>query len=136
MRFDLRSRFRSVSFGSLQLSQLRIWLILPLVGIVVWLSAGLLSRQVLSHSYAISAQLQSEQPQVELSWQVTVVAIEAAIDQREGVTEVNVRTAHPVLKELELDLPVVEFADIETALATELSLPQTAIKQLIRYRFD
>lgn len=136
MRFDVRSRFRSFDFGSLKPSQLRIWLILPLVGIVVWLSAGLLSRQVLSHSYEISAQLQSEQPQVELSWQVTVVAIEAAIDQREGVTEVNVRTAHPVLKELELDLPVVEFAEIETALATELRLPQAAIKQLIRYRFD
>lgn len=136
MRFDVRSRFRSFHFRSLQLSQLRIWLILPLVGMIVWLSAGLLSRQVLSYSYEVSAQLQSEQPQVELSWQVTVVAIEAAIDQRAGVTEVNVRTAHPVLKELELDLPATEFLDIETALAAELRVPQSTIKQLIRYRFD
>ena len=135
MRFNLRSRLGSFSIS--QVSQLRIWLILPLVGAVVWLSAGLLSQQVLSYSYETSAQLQSEQPQVELSWQeVTVIAIEAAIDRREGVTEVKVRTAHPVLKELELDLPVIEFAEIETALATELRLPPNAVKQLVRYRLD
>ncbi len=135
MRFDLRSRLRS--FAVNHVSQLRIWLILPLVGAVVWLSAGLLSQQVLSYSYETSAQLQSEQPQVELSWQeVTVIAIEAAIDRREGATEVVVRTAHPVLKELELDLPVIEFAEIETALAAELRLPQNAVKQLVRYRLD
>lgn len=132
----MRSRFWFSRFSTVSLSQLRVWLILPLVGIVVWLSAGLLSRQVLSYSYEISAQLQSEQPQVELSWQVTVTAIAAAIDQREGVTEVKVRTAHPILKELELDLPVVNFADIESALATELNLSPATVKQLIRYRLD
>ncbi|MGP1382088.1 MAG: hypothetical protein ACTS2F_00940 [Thainema sp.] len=141
MWFDLnlRSRFRRLNIrylSQLHLGQLRIWFLLPVVGLVVWLSAGLLSQQVLSYSYEISTQLQSEQPQVELTWQVTVVAIEAAIDRREGATEVTVRTAHPVLKELELDLPVIEFAEIETALATELRLPQTTIKQLVRYRLD
>ena len=128
IKFRWRSLFSRFKLG--------VWLILPIMGLLVWLGAGWMAERVLSHSYETSAYLQSGQPEVELSWTVTVTAIEATIERRRGVTEVTVRTAHSTLKELEIDVPVTEFTDIEAALSEELGLPREVINQLTRYRFD
>jgi hypothetical protein len=64
------------------------------------------------------------------------MSIEALIERREKLTEVKVYTADSVLKQMEFEFPVTEYAQIDAAIAQTLGLPITAIKQLIRYRIE
>lgn len=110
---------------------------LILVSLAFFVGTSLIAKQVMSYTYETSTQLQSgEQPEIQLSLNVTVVAIEAAIDRREVVTEVTVTTGNSILRELELDFPVTEFDQIEDALMQELGLSREVIKRLTRYRLD
>ncbi|WP_375497333.1 hypothetical protein [uncultured Nostoc sp.] len=49
---------------------------------------------------------------------------------------VKVYTADSLLKEMEFEFPVTEFAQVDAAIAQALGLPITAIKQVIRYRIE
>jgi len=113
------------------------WLPLVLVGLLFFVGTGWVTNQVTSRAYETTAQLQTnEQAEVQLAFSVRIVAIEAEIDRRVEVTEVTVRTTDSILRELELDLPVTEFAEVEDALIQELGLTREAVKQLTRYRID
>lgn len=127
------SRFRWRQ--SLGKRKFKLWLLLPLIGLMFLIGTDWITNRVLTHAYATMAQLQSdEQLQVELLLRATIVAIEAEIDRQEKVTEVTVRTGNSIFKELELDIPVTEFAEVEEALAKELGLSREAVKRLTRYR--
>ncbi|MBE9179804.1 hypothetical protein IQ268_14635 [Oculatella sp. LEGE 06141] len=129
----LKSSWRS----SLSRLNLAVWLPLPLVGLGFLLGTGWITERVMSHAYETTVQLQSdEQPQVNLSLTVRIVAIEAEIDRREDVTEVTVKTSDSILRELEMDFPVTEFAEVEDALVQELGLSRELVKRLTRYRID
>jgi hypothetical protein len=127
------SRWRSVfsKFG------LEFWLVLPLVGGLFWFVPSWLNQHILSQAYPATTQIDIEdQQRVEVSFTLTVLAIDAEIDRRAGDTEVSVHTASSSLKELEFEYPVVEYEEIVEAIAEELGLTSDAIRPLIRYRID
>lgn len=113
------------------------WLPLLLVGLLFFWGTDWINNYVTSQAYETTTQLQAdEQPEVQLSFSVRITAIDAEIDRRTEVTEVTVRTTDSILRELELDLPVTEFAQIEAALMRELGLTRDMVKPLMRYRID
>lgn len=113
------------------------WLPLPLIGLIFLLGTGWLTHQVLSYTYDTNTQIHADsQHQIDFSVSVAVMSIEAAIDRRDNITEVRVYTADSVLKEMEFEFPVTEFAQVDAAIAQALGLPLLAVKQLIRYRIN
>lgn len=116
---------------------LEFWLPLLLITIGVWYGTQWLNSVVLSQTYNIKAELDTKQlQQAEVTLEFTVLAIDAEIDRRNKNTEVTVKTAGSSLKELEFQYPVIEFVDIEKAIAQQLNLPLNKIRKLIRYRID
>jgi hypothetical protein len=75
-------------------------------------------------------------PTVQLSLDLTVVAIDAEIAQADRQTQVSVRTIGSPLEEIEFQLSVTEFDAIERAIAKELNLAPSVIHSLIRYRLN
>ncbi|MBD2610886.1 MAG: hypothetical protein RMY62_018555 [Nostoc sp. ZfuVER08] len=116
---------------------LEFWLPIPLIGLFFWLSTGLLTHQVLSYTYDTNTQIHADSKhQIQFSVSVAVMSIEAVIQRKEKLTEVKVYTADSFLKQMEFEFPVTEFAQIDAAIAQNLRLPVTAIKQVIRYRIE
>ncbi|HEY9627865.1 MAG TPA: hypothetical protein V6C84_11235 [Coleofasciculaceae cyanobacterium] len=117
--------------------KLGFWLPLLLVGLLFFWGTSWVTASVTSWAYETTAQLQTdEQPEVQLSFSVRIAAIDAEINRRTEITEVTVRTTDSILQELELDLQVTEFAQVEDALMQELGLTRDAVKRLTRYRVD
>jgi hypothetical protein len=116
----------------LQVSGIEFWLPLPFVAAGFWFVCSLLAAQELSRSYSTKNKLQSD-TQLEAKVSVNVLLINATINRTKGVTQVEVETAEPILKRLELELPTIEVERIETAIAQELGLSRQNIRQLVRY---
>lgn len=124
-------------FADFSSSSLKVWILLPLVGVTFWLTTGWISQQVLSQPSLAKQTLEAGgNQQVQLSFSLTVLSIDAQINQGTQITEVEVRTAGSALEELEFKFPVTELADVERAIARELHLPPAEIRKLIRYRID
>lgn len=116
---------------------LEFWLPLLLITMGVWYGTQWVNSTVLSQTYNIKAELDTKPIQkAEVSLAFTVLAIDAEIDRRNKNTEVTVKTAGSSLKELEFQYPVIEFVDIEKAIAQQLNLPLNQIRKIIRYRID
>ncbi|MBE9227939.1 hypothetical protein IQ264_21180 [Phormidium sp. LEGE 05292] len=116
---------------------LEFWLPLFLITLGVWYGTQWLNGNVLSQTYTIKAELDSKQvQQTKVTLAFTVLAIDAEIDRRNKNTEVTVKTAGSSLIELEFEYPVIEFVEVEKAIAQELNLPLDKIRKLIRYRLD
>lgn len=116
---------------------LEFWLPLPLIAAGIWAGSQWLNHQVLSQTHTPTVQLDAkQQQQVSLALTLTVLSIDAEIDRSGGTTEVAVQTGGSALKKLEFEYPVTEFAEIEQAIAQELSASPEAIRPLIRYQID
>ncbi len=116
---------------------LEFWLPLLLITLGVWYGTQWLNGTVLSQTYTIKSELDSKQlQQAEVTLEFTVLAIDAEIDRRNKSTEVTIKTAGSSLQELEFIYPVIQFVEIEKAIAQELNLPLDKIRKLIRYRLD
>ncbi|MEH2273974.1 MAG: hypothetical protein V7K40_03970 [Nostoc sp.] len=111
---------------------LEFWLPLPLVAVVFWLSCSFLAAQQLSQSYSTEKKLQSD-TQLEARLSVNVLLINAAVNRTQKITQIEVKTADPILKRLELELPTIEFSQIEATIAEELGLPRQDVRKLVRY---
>lgn len=111
---------------------LEFWLPLPLVAVVFWLGSSFLAAQQLSQSYSTKTKLQSD-TQLEARLSVNVLLINAAVNRTQKITQVEVETADPILKRLELELPTIEFSQIEATIAEELGLPRQDVRKLVRY---
>jgi len=112
-------------------------MLLPSVGVAFWLVTQWMTDRVLSQTAPPTTQLQAEgQHQVQLDLSLTIVSIDAEINQQTAITEVSIRAIGSPLEEMEFKFPVTEYADIEAAIAQELNLAPEAIRQLIRYRID
>jgi hypothetical protein len=115
----------------------KVGILLPLVGTTFWLMTGWVNQRVLSQTRSKYAQLQAEgQHQVQLSFNLTVVSIDAEINRQTQLTEVSIRTVGSPLEEMEFKFPVTDFLEVERAIAQELGLSQNDIHKLIRYRID
>ncbi|MEH2043440.1 hypothetical protein [Nostoc sp.] len=111
---------------------LEFWLPLPLVAVVFWLGCNFLAAQELSRPYSTKKKLQSD-TQLEARVSVNVLLINAAVNRTKRITQVEVETADPILKRLELELPTIEFSQIEATIAQELGLPREDVRKLVRY---
>lgn len=116
---------------------LKLGLLLVIVGVLFSLATGWLSHQVLSQPSITQAKLEARgQYQVNLSLKLTVLSIDAEIDRRRSITEVNIRTIGSALEEMEFKFPTTDFVGIEKAIAQELGLSTDDIHKLIRFRID
>ncbi|MEH2304419.1 hypothetical protein [Nostoc sp.] len=111
---------------------LEFWLPLPLVAIMFWLGCNFIAAQELSRPYSTKKKLQSD-TQLEARVSVNVLLINAAVNRTKRITQVEVETADPILKRLELELPTIEFSQIEETIAQELGLPRQDVRKLVRY---
>lgn len=111
---------------------LEFWLPLPLLATVFWFGCSFLAAQELSRSHSTENKLQSD-THLEAQVSVNVLLINAIINQTQGMTQVEVQTADPILKRLELELPTTEVSQVEATIAQKLGLPQQDVRQLVRY---
>lgn len=110
---------------------------LVLTGGAVWGGSGWFTGRVLSQTYGGDRQIDTTGAQpVTVCFDVTVLALDAEIDLQSQVTEISVRTSGSSLQEMEFEYPLVEYADIEQALADDLGLQPADVRALIRYRID
>lgn len=112
---------------------LEFWLPLPLLGVVFWVGGSFIKEQVLSRPYTTVSTLQADTERaVQLS--VIVLLIKAKIQQSEGLTQVEIKTADPTLKKLEFVFPVTEFEQVEANIAQKLGLSREDVRKLVRYQ--
>lgn len=110
------------------------WVLLPLIGLGIWITTAWMTDWVLSHAPLPTTQLQTDlYPTTQFERTLTVTSIDARIDRSEDVTEVTFTIADSLLKRLEFKLPLVDPAALETALAKELKTTSAAIQSLIQY---
>ena len=105
---------------------------LPLVAIAFWFGCSFLAAGQLSQSYSTEKKLRSD-TQLEARLSVNVLLINATVNRTQKITQVEVETADPILKRLELELPTIEFSQIEVTIAQELGLPRQDVRKLVRY---
>lgn len=116
----------------LQSSGVEFWLPLPLVAIAFWLGSSFMKAQELNRPYIIQTKLQAD-TQFEAKVSVNVLLINAIINRKQEMTQVEVETTELLVKRLELELPMTDTNQIEEALAQELQLSRQEIRQLVRY---
>jgi len=123
------------SLQALQSLGLEFWLPLPLLGLVFWVGGGLLTDQLLSHSYDTAVQLEASK-----HWEGkpsnVVLLIKVQIKENLGFSKVKVRTANSALKQLEFEFPVTEVSQIEATIGQELGLSPEQVRKLVRYQID
>lgn len=108
------------------------WLPLPFVAIAFWFGTNLLMAQELRQPQPTEAKLQAD-TQFKATVSINVLLINAIINRQQGVTKVEVETTDPILKQLELELPVTNTNELEVAIAQELQLSRQNVRQLVRY---
>ncbi len=116
----------------LQASGVEFWLPLPFVAIAFWLGSNFLMAQGLRQPHRTENKLQAD-TQLEATVSVNILLINAVINRKQGVTQVEVETTEPILKRLELELPMTGVNQIEEAIAQELRLSRQDVRQLVRY---
>lgn len=116
----------------LQASGVEFWLPLPFVAIAFWFGSNFLMTQELRQPHTTENKLQAD-TQFEATVSVNILLINAVINRKQGVTQVEVETTEPILKRLELELPMTGVNQIEEAIAQELRLPRQDVRQLVRY---
>ncbi|MBW4542417.1 MAG: hypothetical protein KME43_25275 [Myxacorys chilensis ATA2-1-KO14] len=116
----------------LQLSGAEFWLPLPLVAIAFWFTSSFLTAQELQQSRPTETKVQAD-TQLEATVSVNISLINAVINQNQKNTQVKVETAEPILKRLELELPMTDPNQIEETISKQLQLSRQEIRQLVRY---
>ncbi|MEG4247534.1 MULTISPECIES: hypothetical protein [unclassified Microcoleus] len=116
----------------LKASGAEFWLPLPFVAIAFWVSSSFLMAQELQKPQIANNKLQAD-TQLKATVSVNILLINAVINRKQGTTQVAVETAEPILKRLELELPMTDATQIEAAIAQELQLSRQNVRQLVRY---
>ncbi len=105
---------------------------LPFVAIAFWFGTNLLMAQELRQPQPTETKLQADN-QLKATVSINILLINAIINRRLSVTQVEVETTDPILKRLELELPITDTNQIEAAIAQELQLSLQDVRQLVRY---
>ncbi|WP_228038455.1 hypothetical protein [Nodosilinea sp. LEGE 06152] len=117
---------------SLQTSGAEFWLPLPFVAIAFWFGTNTLMAQELRQPQLTETRLQAD-TQLKATVSINILLINATVNRQQGVTQVEVQTTEPILKRLELELPMTDANQIEAAIAQELQLSLQDVRQLVRY---
>ncbi|MEP0929347.1 MULTISPECIES: hypothetical protein [Cyanophyceae] len=105
---------------------------LPFVAIAFWFGTNTLMAQELRQPQLTETRLQAD-TQLKATVSINVLLINATVNRQQGVTQVEVETTEPILKRLELELPMTNINQIEAAIAQELQLSLQDVRQLVRY---
>lgn len=116
----------------LQASGAEFWLPLPFVATAFWFGSSFLMAQELRQPQRVENKLQAD-TQLEATVSVDILLINAVINRQQEMTLVEVETAEPILKRLELELLLTDPNQIEAAVAQELGLSRQDVRQLVRY---
>ncbi|MEG4582634.1 hypothetical protein QUA71_23925 [Microcoleus sp. MON1_C5] len=116
----------------LKASGAEFWLPLPFVAIAFWVGSSFLMAQELQQPQITENKLQAD-TQLKATVSVNILLINAVINRKQGTTQVAVETAEPILKRLELELPMTDATQIEATIAKELQLSRQNVRQLVRY---
>ncbi|HEY9881685.1 MAG TPA: hypothetical protein V6D29_24755 [Leptolyngbyaceae cyanobacterium] len=116
----------------LRASGAEFWLPLPFVAIAFWFGTNILMAQELRQPQPTETKLQAD-TQLKATVSINILLINAIINRQQGVTQVEVETTEPILKRLELELPMTNTNQIEAAIAQELQLSRQDVRQLVRY---
>ncbi|MBD2040477.1 hypothetical protein [Microcoleus sp. FACHB-672] len=116
----------------LRASGAEFWLPLPFVAIAFWFGTNILMAQELRQPQPTETKLQAD-TQLKATVSINILLINAIINRQQGVTQVEVKTTEPILKRLELELPMTDTNQIEAAIAQELQLSRQDVRQLVRY---
>lgn len=116
----------------LQASGAEFWLPLPFVAIAFWFGSNMLMAQQLRQPHPTETKLQAD-TQLKATVSINILLINAVINRQQRVTQVQVETTEPILKRLELELPMTDTNQIEAAIAQELQLSRQDVRQLVRY---
>lgn len=74
--------------------------------------------------------------EVKMSFTASVLAIDAEVELSSQVSEVSVQIGGSSLQEMEFEYPLVDYAEIEAAIAQDLDISSKTVRSLIRYRID
>ncbi|WP_088890189.1 hypothetical protein [Leptolyngbya ohadii] len=111
------------------------WLLLPLIGVAMWIITGWMTDWVLSHASFPTTQNQTSlYPTTRFTRTLTLTSISTRIDRSENIAEVTFTTQNSPLERLEFKVPIVESIALEKALAQELNTTPEAIRSLIQYQ--
>jgi 23S rRNA maturation-related 3'-5' exoribonuclease YhaM len=102
------------------------------VAIAFWFTSSFLTAQELQQSRPTETKVQAD-TQLEATVSVNISLINAVINQNQKNTQVKVETAEPILKRLELELPMTDPNQIEETISKQLQLSRQEIRQLVRY---
>ncbi len=116
----------------LRASGAEFWLPLPFVAIAFWFGTNLLRAQELRQPQPAETKLQAD-TQLKATVSIDILLINAVINRQQNMTQVEVETTEPILKRLELELPMTDTNQIEAAIAQELQLSRQDVQQLVRY---
>ncbi|MBD2115070.1 MULTISPECIES: hypothetical protein [Cyanophyceae] len=125
------SGWRAIKYW-FQASGAEFWLPLPFVAIAFWFGTNMLMAQELRQPQSTDTKLQAD-TQLKATVSINILLINAIINRQQGITQVEVETTEPILKRLELELPMTDTNQIEAAIAQELQLSLQDVRQLVRY---
>lgn len=108
---------------------------LPVLGLVFWVGAGLVTDRVMSRSYTTKIQHRTT-TQLKGRPAEVVLSIKVEIKYNQGFSQVRVKTANSALKKLEFEFPFTEVNQIEVAISRELGLSSKSVRQLVHYQID
>ncbi len=111
---------------------LEFWLPLPILGLMFWVGSHSVAEWAMGRPQTTDIGLQASQ-QLQTQIPVSIVAIEAEIHRQRGFSKVVVKTANPALKKLEYEFPLLEFGQVEAAIAHELGVARTQVQSRIQY---
>lgn len=123
----LRSRW----FQFLSSLGLEFWLPLPLLGLGFWLLSGLITEQILSRSDDSRHKISVDTTEEVLFTENKIRSIQLKIKEQQGISKVKVKLAYSALKEVELEFPKTEQAELEVAIAKELGLTVQQVRTLL-----
>lgn len=123
----LRSRW----FQFLSSLGLEFWLPLPLLGLGFWLLNGLIAEQILSRSDDSRHKISVDTTEEVLFTENKIRSIQLKIKEQQGISKVKVKLAYSALKEVELEFPKTEQAQVEVAIAKELGLTVQQVRTLL-----
>lgn len=115
---------------------LEFWLPLPLLGLLFWVSSGLVMQHVLQRSTETVKYLQADTHKQPTKTLLSIVVITVTIQPQYGRSSASVETADSSLKALQFEFPVTEPSQIEGALSEELGLSPEQVKSLVRYQLQ
>lgn len=108
-----------------------------LTAITIWITTHGLTHWILYSPNSLTTYLHANrESRTQLHLSFIITQIEATVNRRHNLAEIRLTLQHPSLREIEIELPLVNSAEIELALSKKLKLSRRIIRPLMRYRFE